>query len=67
MASTLFQQRGKTGGVGAAMKQTGIMMRFADEAEFDCFLLACRHTLIDHALLRDLLPLCAARQINWTN
>ena len=37
--------------------------RFAHEAEFDCFLLAGRYTLLDQSGADELLPLCAERGI----
>lgn len=52
------------GAVGAGMNQTEMLARFAREAEFDCFLLAGRYTLIDHGGLEELLPLCARKNIS---
>jgi D-threo-aldose 1-dehydrogenase len=45
------------------MNQIELPLRFAREAEFDCFLLAGRYTLLDQSALTDLLPLCLARKI----
>jgi D-threo-aldose 1-dehydrogenase len=37
--------------------------RFAREADFDCFLLAGRYTLLDQRGLAELLPLCVEKRI----
>jgi D-threo-aldose 1-dehydrogenase len=49
--------------VGAGMNQAEMLARFAREANFDCFLLAGRYTLLDQVALAELLPLCAERGI----
>ncbi|MDQ2942713.1 MAG: aldo/keto reductase [Candidatus Dormibacteraeota bacterium] len=49
--------------VGAGMNQAEMLARFAREAQFDCFLLAGRYTLLDQVGLKDLLPLCIERGI----
>jgi len=50
--------------VGAGMNQAEMLARFAREADFDCFLLAGRYTLLDHdTALAELLPLCVERAI----
>jgi D-threo-aldose 1-dehydrogenase len=59
-----LRDQGVVGAVGAAMNQAEMMIRFAQEGEFDCFQLAGRYTLIEHAPLKDFLPLCAAKQIS---
>jgi D-threo-aldose 1-dehydrogenase len=50
--------------IGAAMNQAEMLVRLAHECRFDCFLLAGRYTLIDHAGLRELLPLCLEKGIS---
>ena len=50
--------------VGAGMNQAEMLARFAREADFDCFLLAGRYTLLDRTGARELLPLCAERGIS---
>jgi D-threo-aldose 1-dehydrogenase len=50
--------------VGAGMNQAEMLARFAREAEFDCFLLAGRYTLIDHTGLKELLPLSVEKGIS---
>jgi D-threo-aldose 1-dehydrogenase len=49
--------------VGAGMNQVEMLCRFAREADFDCFLVAGRYTLIDQSALAELLPLCEERGI----
>jgi len=48
--------------VGAGMNQAE-MLRFAREADFDCFLLAGRYTLLDRTGAAELLPLCVEKSI----
>lgn len=50
--------------VGVGMNQAKMLVRFAAEGDFDCFLCAGRYTLVDHAALRKLLPLCLERNIS---
>jgi hypothetical protein len=40
-----------------------MLVRFAHAADFDCFLVAGRYTLVDQVALRELLPLCRERGI----
>jgi D-threo-aldose 1-dehydrogenase len=49
--------------VGAGMNQVEMLTRFAREADFDCFLLAGRYTLLDQTGGDELLPLCLERGI----
>jgi D-threo-aldose 1-dehydrogenase len=49
--------------VGAGMNQAEMLVRFAREGDFYCFLLAGRYTLIDHSGLEELLPLCVEKHI----
>jgi D-threo-aldose 1-dehydrogenase len=51
------------GAVGAGMNQVEMLVRFAQAADFDCFLLAGRYTLLDQSALTRLLPLCLERGI----
>lgn len=50
--------------IGAAMNQSEMLVRFAHEGLFDCFLLAGRYTLIEQGALNELLPLCAQKNIS---
>lgn len=54
---------GAIGAIGAGMRQSAMLSRFAREADFDCFLLAGRYTLLDQTALTDLLPLCVEKRI----
>src|SRR5262249_10842160 len=47
--------------VGAGMNQWQMLARFAREANFDCFLLAGRYTLLEQGALDEFLPLCGER------
>jgi D-threo-aldose 1-dehydrogenase len=49
--------------VGAGMNQSQMLARFARAADFDCFLLAGRITLLDRSGLDEFLPLCQERGI----
>ncbi len=59
-----LRSQGLIGAVGAGMNQADMLARFADEADFDCFLLAGRYTLIDHTALAELLPRCVRKKIS---
>lgn len=52
------------GAVGAGMNQAEMLTRFAREADFDCFLLAGRYTLLDQTALGELLPTCLERGVS---
>jgi D-threo-aldose 1-dehydrogenase len=49
--------------VGVGMNQAEMLCDFAKNADFDCFLLAGRYTLLDQIALKELLPLCLKRNI----
>jgi D-threo-aldose 1-dehydrogenase len=49
--------------VGAGMNQAEMLTRFAREANFDCFLLAGRYTLLDQVALKELLPVCLEKGV----
>ncbi len=54
---------GAIGAIGAGMNQTRMLARFATEADFDCFLVAGRYTLLDRSAADELFPLCEQRGI----
>jgi D-threo-aldose 1-dehydrogenase len=58
-----LRSEGSIMAVGAGMNQAEMPVRFAQTADFDCFLLAGRYTLLDRAGGRELLPLCVKRNI----
>jgi D-threo-aldose 1-dehydrogenase len=49
--------------VGAGMNQSEMLTRFAREADFDCFLLAGRYTLLEQGALDELLSTCLERGV----
>ena len=58
-----LRAEGAISAVGAGMNQAEMLTRFAREADFDCFLLAGRYTLLDQVALKELLPVCIQRGI----
>jgi D-threo-aldose 1-dehydrogenase len=58
-----LRAEGTIAAVGVGMNQAEMLARFAREANFDCFLLAGRYTLLDQMGLKELLPLCVERGI----
>jgi D-threo-aldose 1-dehydrogenase len=59
-----LRREGVVAAIGAGMNQAEMLARFAREADFDCFLCAGRYTLLDHAALKELLPVCVEKQIS---
>lgn len=59
-----LRQQGVIGAISAGMNQSAMLTRLAAEADFDCFLLAGRYTLLDQSGLADLLPVAAERTIS---
>jgi D-threo-aldose 1-dehydrogenase len=59
-----LRAEGTVRAIGAGMNQAEMLARFAREADFDCFLLAGRYTLLDRTGARELLPLCLERGIS---
>jgi D-threo-aldose 1-dehydrogenase len=59
-----LREQGVIKAVSAAMNQVEMLIQFAHEGEFDCFLLALRHTLLEHNAFKELLPLCAEKKIS---
>jgi D-threo-aldose 1-dehydrogenase len=58
-----LRSEGTVRAIGAGMNQAEMLVRFAREADFDCFLLAGRYTLLDRGGASELLPLCLERGI----
>jgi D-threo-aldose 1-dehydrogenase len=58
-----LRREGAISAVGAGMNQAEMLARLARAADFDCFLLAGRYTLLDQTGLRELLPLCQEKKI----
>ena len=59
-----LRAEGTVRAIGAGMNQAEMLARFAREADFDCFLLAGRYTLLDRGGAMELLPLCLERGIS---
>jgi len=59
-----LRDQGVVRAIGAGMNQSAMLVRFAEEAEMDVFLVAGRYTLLDQDALAGLLPLCLARGIS---
>jgi D-threo-aldose 1-dehydrogenase len=57
-----LRSQGVIRGVGSGMNQWQVLTRFAQEADFDCFLLAGRYTLLEQTSL-DFLELCRSKGI----
>jgi D-threo-aldose 1-dehydrogenase len=63
LALDRLRAEGSIRAVGAGMNQWEMPVRFARAADFDCFLLAGRYTLLDRSGAKELLPLCVERGI----
>lgn len=59
-----LKSAGTIGAVGCGMNQWEMLADFARRADFDCFLLAGRYSLLDQSALTELLPLCQQRSIS---
>lgn len=59
-----LRSQGVIKAIGAGMNYWEPLAQFAREADFDCFLLAGRYTLLDHSGLIDLLPLCVEKNMS---
>jgi D-threo-aldose 1-dehydrogenase len=59
-----LKSQGIIGAIGAGMNQAEMLCEFAKNADFDCFLLAGRYTLLDQIALQELLPLCQQKNIS---
>jgi len=58
-----LRSEGTIKALGSGMNQAEMLARFAREADFDCFLVAGRYTLLDQAALPELLPICERKGI----
>lgn len=50
--------------IGVGVNDNGILVRFAEAGDFDCFMLAGRYTLLEQSPLDELFPVCAERGIS---
>ncbi len=58
-----LRSEGIIGAVGAGSNQWQVLAYLAKRADFDCFLLAGRYTLLDQSAFAEFLPLCVERGI----
>jgi len=58
-----LRREGVIAAVSAGMNQWQMLARFAREADFDCFLLAGRYTLLEQTALPELLTVCLEKRI----
>jgi D-threo-aldose 1-dehydrogenase len=58
-----LRSQGLIRAVSAGMNQCEMLVRFAREADFDCFLLAGRYSLLEQGALDELFPLCEKKNI----
>jgi D-threo-aldose 1-dehydrogenase len=58
-----LREKGVVRAISVGMNQAEMLVRFAEAARFDCFLLAGRYTLLDTSGGVELLPLCADQGI----
>jgi len=49
---------------GVGVNDWSILLRFAADGDFDCFMLAGRYTLLDHSALDTFMPECRRRRIS---
>jgi D-threo-aldose 1-dehydrogenase len=59
-----LRSQGVIRAVGVGMNQAEMLTQFARDAQFDCFLLAGRYTLLDQVALKELFPLCLKKDIS---
>ena len=50
--------------IGCGMNQWQMLLDFANNADFDCFLLAGRYTLLDHSAMYSFMPKCLEKNIS---
>lgn len=58
-----LREQGVVKAIGLGMNQWQMLADFARAGSFDAFLLAGRYTLLEQESLRELLPLCAEREV----
>ncbi len=59
-----LRRTGEIGAIGVGVNDCDVCLDLAARGRFDCFMLAGRHTLLDHTALGRFLPFCAARGID---
>jgi len=59
-----LRARGTIKAFGVGVNDWSILLRFAADGDFDCFMLAGRYTLLDHTALDTFMPDCVRRGIS---
>ena len=59
-----LKEEGLVSALGCGMNQNEMLVHFAREGCFDCFLLAGRYTLLDQTSLDELIPICEKNNIS---
>jgi D-threo-aldose 1-dehydrogenase len=59
-----LRAQGVVSAIGVGINEVDTLERFARDADFDCFMLAGRYTLLDTTALPSLLPLCEKKGIS---
>ena len=59
-----LRSQGVLKAIGVGMNQWQALVRFANDADFDCLMVAGRYTLLDQSALTELLPLCQRKGIS---
>lgn len=59
-----LRSQGVIGAIGVGMNQWQSLVQFSKDAQFDCFLLAGRYTLLDQSALGELMPICETKNIS---
>ena len=58
-----LRAEGSVRAIGVGVDDPGILVRYAGDGDFDCFMLAGRYTLLDTTALPALMPLCERKRI----
>ena len=58
-----LRSQGVVRAIGAGLTPLDLLLRFAREADFDCFLLPERYTLMEQPAIDEFLPICQERDI----
>lgn len=59
-----LRSAGVVSAIGVGINEVDTLERFARDADFDCFMLAGRYTLLDQTALATLLPICERKSIS---
>tara|TARA_B110000263_G_scaffold220663_1_gene208673 strand:+ start:1012 stop:2016 length:1005 start_codon:yes stop_codon:yes gene_type:complete len=59
-----LKSQGVIKAIGAGMNEWEMLLDFAENGSFDCFLLAGRYTLLDYSAFEKLLPVCLEKDIS---